>query len=412
VTTAAGPSARRYELIVLITLACVNGFVALDRLAVNFLSPYIIDELGLNNAQLGLLSSALSVAIAVSGLLCAALADATGRQRQLLIAMLIVLSVVSSGSGLAASFGGLFLARLVLGVAEGPIVPLTQTMINAASPPERRGVNMGIMQIGGAFSIGAIFGPVITVAIANGIGWRATFFATALPSIVAAIIITLFIRDLPKTENGPVRARLSGAASEVLALLKSRNLVLSMAIAALFTAWLTVQNVFMPRYLTETLGYSRVTMGNILGVTGIGGLIGGVLIPALSDRFGRKKLTVIAGYCSVLTPLALLFAGHNQALLTALLVIGWLTIGCAPLVCAIIPSESVDPGRITTAVALSMGTAELLGGVLTPPLTGMAADAWGLSAVFYIDIALALACGTLALALRETRGSKGDQSDM
>jgi predicted MFS family arabinose efflux permease len=405
-------STRRYEWMVLITLACVNGFVALDRLAVNFLSPYIIDNLGLNNAQLGLLSSALSVAIAISGLLCAALADATGKQRQLLIAMLIILSVVSSGSGLAASFGGLFLARLVLGVAEGPIVPLTQTMINAATPLSRRGINMGIMQIGGAFSIGAIIGPILVVAVANSIGWRATFFATALPSILAAIIITLCIRDVPKSEATPPRFSVSNAWRDIVSLLKSRNLLLSMAIAALFTAWLTVQNVFMPRYLTETLGYSRVQMGNILGITGIGGLIGGVLIPALSDRFGRKPLTIAAGYFSVLTPLALLFAGHNQALLTILLVIGWLTIGCAHLVCAIIPSESVDPGRITTAVALSMGAAELLGGVLTPPLTGLAADAWGLRSVFYIDIGLALACGTLALTLIETHGRSIRKNDM
>jgi predicted MFS family arabinose efflux permease len=410
--TSVAASTRRYEWIVLITLACVNGFVALDRLAVNFLSPYIIDDLGLNNAQLGLLSSALSVAIAISGLLCAALADATGKQRQLLIAMLIILSVVSSGSGLAASFGGLFLARLVLGVAEGPIVPLTQTMINAATPPSRRGINMGIMQIGGAFSIGAIIGPIVVVAVANSIGWRATFFVTALPSVLAAIIITLFIRDLPKSEEASPRFSVSNAWRDMASLLKSRNLLLSMAIAALFTAWLTVQNVFMPRFLTETLGYSRVQMGNILGITGIGGLIGGVLIPALSDRFGRKPLTVAAGYFSVLTPLALLFAGHNQALLTILLVIGWLTIGCAPLVCAIIPSESVDPGRITTAVALSMGAAELLGGVLTPPLTGMAADTWGLRSVFYIDIGLALACGTLALALIETKGRSIRKNDM
>jgi predicted MFS family arabinose efflux permease len=406
VNDAAGESSRRYELIVLITLAAVNGFVALDRLAVNFLSPFIIDELHLNNAQLGLLSSALSVAIAVAGLFGAAMADATGRQRQLLIAMLIVLSIVSSGSGLAAGFGGLLLARLVLGVAEGPIAPLTLSLINTASHPSRRGINMGIMQIGGAFSIGAIAGPVVTVAIASSIGWRATFFATALPSLIAAIVIFFFVRDMPKSDAKPVQSRPNGGWREVALLMKSRNLLLSMAIAALFTAWLTVQNVFMPRYLTETLGYSRVTMGNILGITGIGGLVGGVLIPALSDKFGRKPITVIAGFASVLTPLALLYAGHQQALLTALLVIGWLTIGCAPLVCAIIPAECVAPGRVTTAVALSMGTAELLGGVLTPPLAGLAADAWGLRSVFYIDIALALTCGLLALALTETRLSK------
>jgi MFS family permease len=144
-------------------------------------------------------------------------------------------------------------------------------------------------------------------------------------------------------------------------------------------------------------------MSWLLSLAGVGGLVGGILVPALSDRFGRRSLTVLTGFGSVLVPLALLTVGGSPALLGVLFVVGSLTIGCAPLVCAIIPSESVVPGRMTTAVALSMCTAELIGGVLSPPLAGWAADVWGLRAPFYLDIALAIACGALALGLRETQ---------
>jgi MFS family permease len=175
-----------------------------------------------------------------------------------------------------------------------------------------------------------------------------------------------------------------------------------MAIAALFTAWLTIQNVFLPRYLTGLMGYTPQTMSWLLSLAGLGGLVGGILIPALSDRFGRRSLTILTSFGSVLVPLALLTVAGAPAILGIAFVIGSLTIGCAPLVCAIIPSESVPPGRMTTAVALSMCTAELIGGVLSPPLAGWAADVWGLRAPFYLDIALALACGVLALGLTET----------
>jgi len=402
-----GIPARRYELLVLLILALVNGVVALDRLAVNFLSPYIIADFGLSNTQLGLLSSALSAAISVSGLIFAALADRTGRQKTILVWMLVAFSLMSGGAGIAMGFATLFLARLLLGVTEGPLVPLTQTIMGAASAPRRRGLNMGTMQIGGAFLIGAMLGPVIVVQAAERIGWQATFFLSAAPGLACALLVALFIRQ-PLTARAP-QARGSVPAAElpsIRTLLRSRNLLLSMAIAALFTAWITIQNVFLPRYLTEHMGYSRSAMAWLLSLSGLGGLAGGVLIPALSDRFGRKPMTMLAGFGSILVPLALLSVASEPMLLAMLMAIGGMTVGCAPLVCAIIPSESVDPARVTTAVALSMCTAELVGGVLSPPIAGWAADIWGLRAVFWLDIALAIACGALAMALRETAAAR------
>jgi sugar phosphate permease len=56
----------------------------------------------------------------------------------------------------------------------------------------------------------------------------------------------------------------------------------------------------------------------------------------------------------------------------------------------------------TTAVGLSMGFAELFGGVLLPPIAGQAADAFGLEAIFYICIGLALLAAFAALFLKET----------
>lgn len=397
---------RKYEVAVLLVLSFVNGIVALDRLAVNFLSPYIVADLGLTNAQLGLLSSALSGAISVSGLLLAAIADASGKQKKILILMLIAFSVLSSGSGLAIGFGTLFAARLLLGVAEGPLVPLTQTIMRAASHPARRGFNMGAMQIGGAFLIGAMLGPVIAVALAERFGWKAAFFASAIPGLVAAVTIALLVRDKPHVSGeslAETHKAEAGPPPSILSLLGSRNLVLSMAIAGLFTAWITIQNVFMPLYLVKQDGFSEPTMGWVLSIAGLGGMAGGIIVPALSDRFGRRPMVIASGFFSVAAPLAMLFVTQSAMLLAVLLAFAWLAIGCAPLVCAIVPGESVPASRTTTAVAMSMCTAELFGGMMSPPLAGWAADIWGLKAPFYIDIALALGCGLLALMLTETR---------
>lgn len=399
----AAPVSRRTEIVVLILLSLVNGIVALDRLAVNFLSPFIVRDLGLSNTQLGLLSSALSGAISVSGLLFSAWADRTGRHKPVLIWVLVAFSLLSGGAGIATGFATLFVARLLLGVAEGPLVPLAQTIMGAASHPARRGFNMGAMQITGAFLIGAMAGPIVTVHVAERIGWQGAFFATAVPGLLIAVLVALFVPGTAALARGAQAATAPTAPPpSIFALLRSRNLVICMAIAALFTAWLTIQNVFMPRYLTETIGHSAATMSWLLSLSGFGGLAGGLLLPALSDRLGRKPLVIAGGFFCVLVPLALLIVPGNPVLLGALLALGGITVGCAPLVLAVIPSESVPPARVATAVAMSFSSAELLGGMLSPPIAGWAADSWGLRAPFYLDIALALACGGLAFALKET----------
>jgi MFS family permease len=389
---------RRYETIVLLILSFVNGIIALDRLAVNFLSPYIIADLGLSNAQLGLLSSALSGAISISGLLVAAIADATGKPKKILVGMLIAFSALSSGSGLAFGFAGLFGARLLLGFAEGPLTPLTQTIMSATSTSARRGFNMGAMQIGGSFLIGAMLGPPLMVALAEAFSWRVAFFVSAIPGLIGAFLVWRIVQERAVAPAGSELTPLASFAE----LLKSRNLVLCMIIAAVFTAWVTIQNVFMPRFLVDEDGFSKPMMGWLLSMTGFGGLAGGVLIPALSDRFGRKPLVFLTCLACLISPLALLFVPHSAPLLAVLLGVGWLTVGCAPLVLAIIPGESVPVSRMTTAVALATSSAELFGGMLSPPIAGWSADQWGLRAPFWIDVGLALLCAALGLLLRET----------
>jgi MFS family permease len=402
--SAAPLHSRRTEIAALVILSLVNGIVALDRLAVNFLSPFIIRDLGLNNTQLGLLSSALSGAISISGLLFSAWADRTGRHKGVLIWVLVAFSLLSGGAGIATGFATLFIARLLLGITEGPLVPISQTIMGAASHPARRGFNMGAMQITGAFLIGAMLGPVITVYFAERIGWQATFFLTALPGLICALLVALFVRmPTARLEAMPNLAAMTAEpAPSILSLLRTRNIAICMALAALFTGWLTIQNVFMPRYLTETIGYPPETMSLLLSLSGFGGLAGGLFLPALSDRFGRKPLIIAGGFFCVVVPLALLLVPGQPVLLGALLAIGGTTVGCAPLFLAVVPSESVSPARVATAVAMSFSSAELLGGMCSPPIAGRMADLWGLRAPFYLDIALAIGCGLLGMMLRET----------
>ena len=69
---------------------------------------------------------------------------------------------------------------------------------------------------------------------------------------------------------------------------------------------------------------------------------------------------------------------------------------------ATIPSETVDPRHMATALGLIMGVGEGVGGVLSPTLAGYAADLYGLQVPLWIMTVLPLVAALLALGLHET----------
>ncbi len=408
--TATAPStnvSRRYEIGVLLLLTLVNGVVAFDRLTVAYLSPYIVTDMGLSNAQLGLLAGALSGAIALSSFLGGRLADKTGHRKLILVICTLLFSLGSGAGGLAMTFTVLFAARFALGVAEGPMVPVSQIVIADTAAPERRGISMGFMQMVGAFGIAGFLGPIVATQLADVYGWRTTLLLSILPGLLLMILLMVFLKPDTKPEaQSHVSEPSSNTWQALRELLSIGNMRVSLAVAAMITAWLVLQNTFLAVYLTQDMGLSATMTGKVISMGGVAGIIGGIGLPYLSDRIGRRPVMIGASLAAAICPIALLTLPADPVLLGGAILLGWLPLGIAPLYCATVPSESVSPALATTAIGLAMGTAELFGGVVVPPIAGLIADTMGLSAVFYICIAFAIIAAVIATRLVETAPCK------
>jgi|GEM_PF-5071285 len=70
-------------------LGLVSGLVFFDRGAINFLSPFIVAELKLTNAELGMASSAVALTWAAASCLVGRRSDRSGRRKPYLIAATI-----------------------------------------------------------------------------------------------------------------------------------------------------------------------------------------------------------------------------------------------------------------------------------------------------------------------------------
>lgn len=134
------------------------GFVFFDRLALNYLSPFFKDELGINNTMLGLLGGIPALTWALSGLFIGALSDKLDRRKPLLVIMVLAFSCFSALSGLVGGIASLLLVRAVMGVAEGGVLPISQTLVLYSSSEKRRGLNMGLVQGSSAGLLGGVVG--------------------------------------------------------------------------------------------------------------------------------------------------------------------------------------------------------------------------------------------------------------
>jgi ACS family hexuronate transporter-like MFS transporter len=389
-----------YQVMLVALLSLNFGIVFFDRNALNFLMPFVQPDLGLNNTQVGILQSALSLSWALAAFGIGMISDRTGSRKGLLIVATLAFSVCSFLSGLAASFLLMLGARLLMGVSEGGIMPISQSLIASEVEPQHRGLGMGVAQNFGSNLLGSFVAPVLLVAFATTFGWRHAFFLAGIPGLLAAALMWRFVRA-PHVPKAASRVR-DPEAWTLRQAFAERNVLICAVMGVLLVSYLVVCWAFMPLYLTQVRKYDPQTMGWLMGTLGISATVGAFLVSALSDYIGRRPLMIAMPLIGVILPLGALYFEGSVWVLAGIFGIGWGLNGIFPMFMATVPSESVHPRHLATVLGVCMGTGEILGGVLAPFIAGFAADRAGLQAPLWIMLGLTIAAGLLAFGLRET----------
>jgi predicted MFS family arabinose efflux permease len=273
-------------------------------------------------------------------------------------------------------------------------------MTVAAVEPDRRGVAMGITQNFGSNLLGSFAAPVLLVAFATAFGWRSAFFLAGVPGLITAFLIWWLIRETPAESH--TRAGMPAAGGAYREIFANRNMILCALIAILLVSYLVITWAFMPLYLTQVRGFDPKAMGWLMGTLGISATVTSFIVPGLSDRFGRKPIMIVVPLIAVILPLGAMYYEGPALVLALIFFLGWAVNGVFPMFMATIPSESVNPRTVATALGFVMGTGEVLGGVFAPAIAGWAADQTDLSAPLWIILGLCIAAGLCALGLRET----------
>ena len=393
-----------YENGLLLLLGFTFGIVFFERNAIGPLASYIINDLHLNQAQIGILGSGLSLAWAISAYAIGAWSDRSGLRKPFLLVSVVVFSLCSALSGIAATFMMLVMARVIMGFAEGPFLPICFSIMNVESSPKRRGVNAGLMQNFFASLLGTTIAPLVLPWLASTYNWRTAFYLSAVPGLICAVLIWLFVKE-PKPvaqEAAAVNAPKPG----MLDMLKQRNILVCSGISVFMISWYLVGIIFLPVFFTVVKGMAPDVATRMAAPMGIATMICGFVVPAISDRVGRKPAMIIFTFIGLVTPIAALYFNGPLWALSLLLLVGWTASGSFAVFMGVIPSETVPKALAASSMGLVVGAGEIVGGVLSPTISGWIADQTSLVAHMVVMMVCALCGGLFSLFLRETAPAK------
>jgi MFS transporter, ACS family, D-galactonate transporter len=167
----------------------VNYF---DRVNLSVSHDALIAAFGISNIAFGYLSSAYNLTYAAFQLPIGVLLDKFGVKRVGRVGIFLW-SVASFGAAASPNLGGLFGARLLLGVGEAPTFPANAKAVGLWFPPQERSLATAMFDAAAKFS-SAIGVPVIGIALLLA-GWRWSFVLTGVISLAYLLYFWKVYKD-------------------------------------------------------------------------------------------------------------------------------------------------------------------------------------------------------------------------
>jgi MFS family permease len=202
----------------ILILASILSFI--DRQIVAIVADSMKADLGIGDAQIGLLYGIFAVFYAVAGLPLAYLADRKSR-KHIIAAGVLFWSLATMACGLSRSFWQVLLARIGVGVGEATLVPATNSLVSDYFPRDRIPLALSVFQVGAIMGSGLAFivvGAVLAfieqrpppaLPLVGALQpWQLTFLYVGAPGLLVALVM-LLIREPVRRTLAPLGAAAS-----------------------------------------------------------------------------------------------------------------------------------------------------------------------------------------------------------
>ncbi len=360
--------------------------------------PLYIEDLGSRwdmsiELLAGLVFSVQAFTMMLAAPVWGALADRKGRKVMVERAtiggaILIVLM------GFVRSAEELVLLRGVQGLVTGVLSALT-ALVAANVPRERTGYALGLLQVG--LWTGMSIGPLLGGAVADLLGYRAAFIATASLLALAGVLVVWGIDEkfepVPKPEGGP-----NGFLNAWRHVVQMPGVPLTYASRFLSNLGRSMVMPFVPLFvqvlMPESAKIATIT-GVVTGLSAGAGALSAVYLGRLGDRIGHRRVVVGASLFAALFYFPQTLVTEVWQLLILQGLTGFAAGGLMPALSALLAGYT-DPGEEGAVYGLESSIMSAARAIA--PMLGAGLAGWfGLRSMFlasgFIFLALAMLPG-------------------
>jgi MFS family permease len=281
----------------LLLLLGINLFNYIDRQVLAALEPDIRASFFASSdvnamTKTGLLGDAFFVTYMISAPILGLLADRISRW--IIVGGAVILwSLASGASGLAATFAILFATRICVGIGEGGYGPAAPTILSDLFPIERRGRIMAIFYT--AIPVGSALGYVIGGLVGAHLGWRWAFYLVTPPGLLLGLLC-FRQRDPRVAAHHLVQESPRRRLADYLTLFRTRSYLIN-CIAQTLMTFVTGGLGFWAsaylRYRNQSPNLGMTIFGLITVIAGlVSTLLGGVVADRLRSRFAGSYFWV------------------------------------------------------------------------------------------------------------------------
>jgi MFS family permease len=363
----------------LVLLTALNFVNYIDRYILPGVQEQIKHEFSLTDAHIGNLTLWFMVAYMATSPITGWLGDRFPRKPMIVLAALFW-SGINFLTATVHSYDSLNLRHAALGIGEASFGVFAPALLADFYPAEQRNRVLTIFNV--AIPVGAALGYLVGGTVGEHHGWRMSFIVSAVPGVVIALLIALFMREPERGASQHEKAKLEKGT--VLSLLKNKAYLSSILGYAAVTFSLGGISWWMPSFLQRIDGRSQSSAAYIMGaitvVTGLGGTIVGGAIAQRWSRTNSKALYLVPAIsAAVAVPPALLcfFGPHSLTLYGLAAAIFLIFLGTGPVNAATL--NAVRPEIRATAMAGQLFIIHALGDAISPRIIGTVSDHSNLS---------------------------------
>lgn len=286
------PGGFRYWLpAIVLMITVILAFFDKISIAVLFSDPAFLSDFGIagDKTKLGWLMSIFLLAYGLSSVFLSFVGDIFG-PKKILLCGIASWGVLMLLMGLTNNFYMLLFYRVLLGIAEGPLLALCYSIVkqNYTESEQARASTLFLL----GTPLGAALGFPLTALILQNYHWEATFFFMSFITIFLLILVFFGLKGITyvKANRKSVDHK-----TNFTKLLSSKPFWLVTFFNVGTLAYLWGLNSWIPTYLIEAKGFDLKQFGSLSMIPFLAMLVGEIIGAFNSDRYPHRRALQVFG---------------------------------------------------------------------------------------------------------------------